>query len=611
MAFRGYGDDALKEKKDLRANATKRASIAASERASQRSAGVQMAGLGEKAREADMADDRANTRMGNMQDAREANVVLGARSATIREDESAANIEKGRIDTELGAENMALQAKDREDKLALKLEAETRQQRQLAINEETFLRMEEGYQKEAKIQEAWQSEDTAMGIAIARKMVTATGPIPEMFFNPLNQSRGLKKGDKGYISGGFPIIDPKTKEQHGWGMTSYGKDGEEIQSVLEPTQFLEKLRKSMAPQAYTTLLDDLELANGFKGVDATKAAIGLQRRKLELDAAAKTIDTITKGENTIKSLVESAVDQSALGEDKVKSHIIGADTVTLGDKDAATEAERLTAQADKLKGIVGKVGAEETGAATPGAGNDPTSEKTDTRPQLIIDREKEIMAETKKLPADKQRAYYEAEMKKGWEEYKVGITEGERIKAESSKLPEGERKAYQDAELKKFDESRSKKVEEQPVKDPKAMEAEKKRRQANAKPVAEKDNGAPDGGEETTGTITKAEYEQAKKEMASGHPKANSSDRIVQYKKENRLDTAGMWKTRKEKVAAKRKAKTKPKMSKGDFKDYTDVLKYEKENPNGRGMDQIKSALSKTYGFDYHDWDILEPTQED
>ena len=63
MAFRGFGDDALKVKADKREAALKAAQIAASERASMRSAGVQMAGLQENARQADMAHQRAGEQL--------------------------------------------------------------------------------------------------------------------------------------------------------------------------------------------------------------------------------------------------------------------------------------------------------------------------------------------------------------------------------------------------------------------------------------------------------------------------------------------------------------------------------------------------------------------
>ena len=63
MAFRGFGDDALKVKADKREAALKAAQIAASERASMRAANIQMAGLQENARQADMANQLAREQL--------------------------------------------------------------------------------------------------------------------------------------------------------------------------------------------------------------------------------------------------------------------------------------------------------------------------------------------------------------------------------------------------------------------------------------------------------------------------------------------------------------------------------------------------------------------
>ena len=76
MAFRGFGDDALKVKADKREAALKAAQIAASERASIRAANVQMAGLQENARQADMANERANTQLALGENARVDNMNL-------------------------------------------------------------------------------------------------------------------------------------------------------------------------------------------------------------------------------------------------------------------------------------------------------------------------------------------------------------------------------------------------------------------------------------------------------------------------------------------------------------------------------------------------------
>ena len=208
MAFRGYGDDAMKVKENQRQHSAKMAQIAAQERASQRSASVAMAGQAEQARQADMADNRASEQLAERSSI--AGMQIGEQRAGLAASERArkdalAVSEQARNDAndfkiaEFGANEQA------------RLKEQNIRDRQLQVNEGTFLRLEEAHQNELKVQEAWKSEETALGFALMRKMAASNGPLPPSYFNAINAFRGKAVGDEGYITGGFPSLILKQK----------------------------------------------------------------------------------------------------------------------------------------------------------------------------------------------------------------------------------------------------------------------------------------------------------------------------------------------------------------------------------------------------------------
>jgi hypothetical protein len=304
MAFRGFNDDKIDLMKTREANAVRMAGINQSAKASKRSADENAANREEGARQADMQNDRAVAQMD---------------------------------------QNKEIQAQE----MGMKVKEMSIRERQFKINEGTFARLEEKHQQDLVAQEAWKSQDTAFGLAIMRKMATSNGPVPPSYFNAINAFRGKAVGDEGYITGAFPIIDPKTKANYGWGTTQYGKEGKEIQSVLDPHEFLETLRKSMPPKGYAELLNTIDKNNQFSGVDKVRATTATQRQKLMAEEEKNKLDAAKLRVSAAKAAGDIVGDPSdiAVLEKRAQGYTqkrwIGPNTEVEGSPEAKEELARV------------------------------------------------------------------------------------------------------------------------------------------------------------------------------------------------------------------------------------------------------------------------------
>ena len=280
MAFRGFGDDALKVKADKREAALKAAQIAALERASMRSANVQMAGLQENARQADMANERAWAQLaaGNERFDKQ----LAAEEAA-RLDDLNIKREGMAADESYRRDVLTLNEQMRKADLGVKLEELSQRERQIQLNEITAARLDAEWKQQQAAQEELQRVDTAIQLAVIRAASLSSGPLGMPYINALNNLRGVAYGDPGSTTQVFPVIDPQTGARLGIGTVKIGDDGKEIQSILDPAIILPQVRKSMSPEKWEEFAQQLIGANKAKGSDRVTAAAIREMQKAKLE----------------------------------------------------------------------------------------------------------------------------------------------------------------------------------------------------------------------------------------------------------------------------------------------------------------------------------------
>lgn len=291
MAFRGFGDDALKVKADKREAALRAAQIAASERASMRAANLQMAGLQENARQADMANQLAREQLAAGNERFDKQLAAGEAA---RMDELALKREGMAADEAYRRDAMAAAEAARKDDLSVKIAEMSQRERQLQLNESTAARLDAEWQRQQAAQEEMQREDTATQLAVIRAASLSSGPLGMPYINALNDLRGVAYGDPGSTTQVFPVIDPQTGARLGIGTVKIGEDGKEIQSILDPAIILPQVRKSMTPEKWEEYARQLIGANTAKGSDRVTAAAIREMQKAKLEFAKSDPATLVK-----------------------------------------------------------------------------------------------------------------------------------------------------------------------------------------------------------------------------------------------------------------------------------------------------------------------------
>lgn len=291
MAFRGFGDDALKVKADKREAALKAAQIAASERASMRAANVQMAGLQENARQADMANQLAREQLAAGNERFDKQLAAGEAA---RMDELALKREAMAADEAYRRDSLAAAEAARKADLSVKIAEMSQKERQLQLNESTAARLDAEWQRQQAAQEELQREDTATQLAVIRAASLSSGPLGMPYINALNNLRGVAYGDPGSTTQVFPVIDPQTGARLGIGTVKIGEDGKEIQSILDPAIILPQVRKSMTPEKWEEYARQLIGANTAKGSDRVTAAAIREMQKAKLEFAKSDPASLVK-----------------------------------------------------------------------------------------------------------------------------------------------------------------------------------------------------------------------------------------------------------------------------------------------------------------------------
>lgn len=300
MAFRGFGDDALKVKSDRREAALKAAQIAASERASMRSAEVAIRGQEENARQADMADARAGAQFDASENARVDNMNFQrehlADTIVSGEENRAANERTTQVDQGLKQQGMDLrrQQAEQQDKnqrfdQAVKIAGVEQNERQLQMNEEIFAKTQAEAQKQQDAQDEMNQVGTAAQLAALRAAVVATGPLPMVFINSINDANGVEYGAPGSVTMIMPVTDQETKARLGVGVRKIGKDGKPVDSILDPMTIAPKLRASMSPESWMQLVGDVTTGQRSKGNDRTTVGFGQEHVKFDKDRAAALV----------------------------------------------------------------------------------------------------------------------------------------------------------------------------------------------------------------------------------------------------------------------------------------------------------------------------------
>ena len=298
MAFRGFGDDALKVKADKREAALKAAQIAASERASMRSAAVSAMGIEENARQADMANQLAREQLAAGNERFDKQLAAGNERFDKRLAAGEAADEAYRRDS-LAATEAA-----RKDDLSVKIAQMSQKERQLQLNESTAAKLDAEWQRQQAAQEEMQREDTATQLAVIRAASLSSGPLGMPYINALNDLRGVAYGDPGSTTQVFPVIDPQTGARLGIGTVKIGEDGKEIQSILDPATILPQVRKSMTPEKWEEYARQLIRANTAKGSDRVTAAAIREMQKAKLEFAksdpASLVKTLSEQEDSLR-----------------------------------------------------------------------------------------------------------------------------------------------------------------------------------------------------------------------------------------------------------------------------------------------------------------------
>jgi len=318
-AFRGFGDDALKVQADKRQESVQRTQIAASERASQRAAGGQVAALAENARQADMGDARANKQLDLGAAAQQDDVALKrqglAQGAAAQQDDVALK----REGLGLQREGLAADLAGRKEDLNLKLQEQSRAERQLKMNEDTYAKMQDEVNKQKAAQDELNQEDTSAQLAILRAAALSDGPLDRPWADKINNLRGVAYGDPGSITLITGIKDPKTGARYGVGIRKIGEDGKPIDSILDPADFLPKLRASMSPDKWLELHDRIVGGQSSRMGDRYSAVSTAETRKhlQEQGAQGAAMSKINPGP-TVKSLREEIDNLTAEADPKRK-----------------------------------------------------------------------------------------------------------------------------------------------------------------------------------------------------------------------------------------------------------------------------------------------------
>jgi hypothetical protein len=302
MAFRGFGDDALKVKADKREAALKAAQIAASERASMRAANLQMAGLQENARQADMANQLAREQLAAGNERFDKQLAAGEAA---RMDELALKREGMAAYEAYRRDSLAATEAARKDDLSVKIAEMSLRERQLQLNERTAARLDAEWQRQQAAQEEMQSVDTALQLAILRFAVNnPDGQVPMGFLNALNNHRGVAYGDPGSVTQVFGITDPTTKARVGTGMIKIGDDGKPIESILDPMLIIPKVLASMPTDKAMETIRNLTFGNQARGSDRVTAAAMKYARENRLEFAksdpASLVKTLAEQEDNLR-----------------------------------------------------------------------------------------------------------------------------------------------------------------------------------------------------------------------------------------------------------------------------------------------------------------------
>ena len=410
MAFRGFGDDALKVKADKREAALKAAQIAASERASMRSANVQMAGLQENARQANMANERAGAQLAQGENARIDSMNLRREQLA---DDSVSGQEKRTLDE--GARRDAMAATEaarrdamaateaaRKDDLSVKIGEMSQKERQLQLNESTAAKLDAEWQRQQAAQEEMQREDTATQLAVIRAASLSSGPLGMPYINALNDLRGVAYGDPGSTTQVFPVIDPQTGARLGIGTVKIGEDGKEIQSILDPTAILPQVRKSMPPEKWEEYARQLIGANTAKGSDRVTAAAIREMQKAKLEFAksdpASLVKTLAEQEDNLRTTppaktgtgkaADPANQENLDRVGRIKTNVLKELEAQLGGGAEATPAANLTPE---QRAFVTKPG---TDAGAAPAGQSPKVEAMLDKGELVVT----INGQTARMP---------------------------------------------------------------------------------------------------------------------------------------------------------------------------------------------------------------------
>jgi len=435
MAFRGFGDDALKVKADKREAALKAAQIAALERASMRSANVQMAGLQENARQADMANERAWAQLAAGNERFDKQLAAGEAA---RLDDLNLKREGMAADESYRRDVLTLNEQMRKADLGVKLEELSQRERQIQLNEITAARLDAEWKQQQAAQEELQRVDTAIQLAVIRAASLSSGPLGMPYINALNNLRGVAYGDPGSTTQVFPVIDPQTGARLGIGTVKIGDDGKEIQSILDPAIILPQVRKSMSPEKWEEFAQQLIGANKAKGSDRVTAAAIREMQKAKLEFAksdpGSLLKTLAEQEDNLRftkapksgsgKAADPANQENLERIGRIKTKVLKELEAQLdGETDAASPATKLSPE---QKAFV----------TAPGAG---AGQSTGIDKQALVEQAR------RDAKGDKAKAFelYKAALAKaqGVSEKPSGAGEAEPLK--NTKLSADEEKEYQ------------------------------------------------------------------------------------------------------------------------------------------------------------------------
>jgi hypothetical protein len=322
MSFRGFGDDAMKVQADQRATRLKEKQIAASERDSIRGNQAQMASIGARKFSANLANRQAGEQLDfqKEQAAQQLQANEAAAAAT-----AAAKVETDRK----AAVTAAKEEEKRKIDLELKLKEQSRDERQLQLNERVAARLEQEWRQKQAVQEEIKNVGKATHLAVMRAAVRADGPVDQVFVNAWNSVLNVGPGDTGYVKQITAVRDPKTQENYGVGFLSVGQDGKDVYTVKDPGDIMPLLRASMSAEAWDKWSYDTLNQRKSAGIDATSAAILKERERGKLELSAKQALEIAKGAQGLSEDMDPKTDKANL--DKIEK-------ITSGALDAAAGA---------------------------------------------------------------------------------------------------------------------------------------------------------------------------------------------------------------------------------------------------------------------------------